>query len=236
MISSIPKWIGDLFEGTLRPNVKIVETTYLSPQIKKIRFKGKVSKTTIPIGYANVIRVSETQFRNYTIAHHDKENGLLDIVFHIHGNGVGSQYIDGLTTNDELYISPPRGKKMYDPNVKKQIIFGDETSLGFAISMLPNLKDNRHQYHFYFELDEENYNVTQLLGLKQCTVFPKSNSLRNLNWINDSPIFDAIDWHDANFILTGNVSSIQSFRKLLKEKKTGKILAQGYWLQGKKGL
>ena len=57
------------------------------------------------IGYANVIRVSETEYRNYTVAYHDIEKGIFDIIFHLHGKGVGCQYIDSLVTNDELYIS-----------------------------------------------------------------------------------------------------------------------------------
>nr|WP_315221828.1 FAD-binding oxidoreductase [uncultured Flavobacterium sp.] len=236
MISSIPKWLGDLFEGTLRPNVKIRDTTYLSPKIKKIRFQGNVSRLNIPMGYANVIRVSETEFRNYTLIHHDTENDIFDIVFHIHGNGVGSHYINGLTKNDELYISPPRGKKLYEPSVKKQFIFGDETSLGFASSILPSLKEYKHQYLFCFELEEENHNVPQLLGLDQYVVFQKNNSFSNENWINKLPIFETDNWLDANFILTGNITSIRIFKKILKEKKVNRILSQGYWLEGKKGI
>ena len=236
MISSIPKWIGNLFEGTLSPNVKVIQTTYLSPQIKRIRFHGKVSNMKIQIGYANVIRVSETEFRNYTVAHHDIENDIFDIIFHIHGNGVGSKYIDSLTTNDEVYISPPRGKKMYEPAVKRQFIFGDETSLGFASSILPSLKKRDHQYQFCFELDKENFNVPQLLGLEDFLLFPKTDSASSEIWINELPIFETDNWREANFILTGNVSSVQTFKKVLKAKKAGRILSQGYWLEGKKGL
>ena len=236
MISSIPKWMGGLLEGILSPNVKVLQTTYISPHIKKIRFQGNAFKQDISIGYANVIRVSETELRNYTVVHYDNKHGIFDMVFHIHGNGVGSSYIDRLGTNDELYISPARGKKMYNPNVKKQFIFGDETSLGFACSILPSLKQNNHQFQYYFQLDKENSNAPQLLGLEHYTTFPKNDSFGNENWIRNLPVFETTDWLHANFVLTGNVKSIQTFRKVLKEKKMEKILSQGYWLEGKKGL
>lgn len=236
MISSIPKWIGNLFEGTLSSNVKVIQTTYLSQQIKKIRFQGDLARMNIQIGYANVIRVSETEFRNYTISHYDKKSGIFDVIFHIHGNGIGSGYINGLILNDELYISPPRGKKLYEPGVKKQLIFGDETSFGFACSILPSLKKHKHQYQFYLELDEENHNVPQLLGLDQFTVFPKNNSFVSENWINSLPIFKTDNWQETNFILTGNVKSLKTFRKVLRDKNAGRIISQGYWLEGKKGL
>jgi NADPH-dependent ferric siderophore reductase len=236
MISSIPKWIGGLFEGALSPNVKILQTTYISPQIKKIRFQGNKSQTTIQIGYASVVRVSDTEFRNYTVSYHDSKSGILDIIFHIHGNGVGSQLIDRLCIHDELYIGPSRGKKMYNPKVNKQFIFGDETSLGFACSILPSLKQNNHQFQFYFQLNEENNDAPRLLGLEHYATFPKKGSFNNEGWIRKLPVFNTTDWQQANFILTGNAKSVQTFRKVLKEKKIGNILSQGYWLEGKKGL
>lgn len=236
MISSMPKWVGDLFESSLRPNVKVLEISCISPRIKKIRFQGDISKMNFQIGYANVIRVSETEYRNYTVAYHDKKKGVFDMIFHIHGNGPGSQYIDTLKTGDELYVSPPRGKKQYEPGLKQQFIFGDETSLGLASSFVPYLKKNNHQFQFYFELEEANKNVPGLLGLENVTVFPKNGSFRNEKWINELPLFKTPEWKTASFVLIGNVKSVQTFRKVLKNNMPGKIATQGYWLEGKKGL
>ncbi len=236
MISSIPKWVGDLFENTLRPNMKVLETCYISPKIKKIRFQGDISKMNFQIGYANILRVSETEYRNYTAAYHDKEKGIIEIIFHIHGNGIGSQNIDGIRTGDELYIGPSRGKKLYDPRLKHQIIFGDETCLGVAISLLPYLKKNNHQFQFYFELDAENKNVPEILGLENVNVLPKNGSFTSEKWINDLPLFKLAEWQSSSFILIGNVKSVQFLRKVLRKNLSGKITSQGYWLEGKKGL
>lgn len=237
MISSIPKWVSNLFGSTMRPNVKVLETHYISPHIKKIHFQGDISKWNFQIGYASVIRVSETEFRNYTVAYHDKAKGFFNIIFHVHGNEVGSLFIDNLKTGDELFISPPRGKKFYETdNTKQQFIFGDETSLGLACSFLPILKQNQHQFQFYFELDDRNKDIPQLLALENVTVFPKNGYFRNEKWINDLPISQAVDWQAGSFILTGNAKSVQTFRKVLKSITTRNIFFQGYWLEGKKGL
>ncbi|WP_157279064.1 FAD-binding oxidoreductase [Olivibacter sitiensis] len=236
MISSIPKWVSNLFGNTMRPNVKVLETSYISSQIKKIRFQGDISKWSFQIGYASVVRVSETEFRNYTVTFHDKEKEIFEIIFHIHGNGVGSRYIDTLKLNDKLFISPPRGKKLYEKNVKRQFFFGDETSLGVAFALLPLLKKNNHQFQFYFELEEVNKNIPELLGLENYTTFPKNNSFRNEKWISNLSLFQTDEWDTANFALTGNVKSVQAFRKVLKDKTQGNIYSQGYWLEGKKGL
>lgn len=236
MISTMPKWIGNLLESAIGPRLTVLETTYITPAIKKIRFQGDVSKMDFLIGGASVIRVSETEYRNYTVAYHSIEKGILEIIFHVHGKGVGSHYSDTLKIGDELHISSPRGRKEYDPKVKQYFIIGDETSLGLAYSFLPILKKNGHQFQFYFELDEKNKNAPQVLGLENCTVFPKNGSFRNEKWISYLPVFQTSDWQAAKFIVTGNVKSVQAFRKVLKSIATGKISSQGYWLEGKKGL
>lgn len=236
MISSIPKWVSHLFGKAMRPNVKVLETSYISPQIKKIRFQGDISKWSFKIGYASVVRVSETEFRNYTVVYLDKEKGIFDIIFHIHGNGVGSKYIDTLRPNDELFISPPQGKILYDPVIKQQFFFGDETSLGIAVAFFSLLKSNNHKFQFYFELDEGNKHVPELLELENYTVFTKNGSFINEKWISNLPLFKTDEWSTANFALVGNAKSIQTFRKVLKNKKQGNIYSQGYWLEGKKGL
>jgi NADPH-dependent ferric siderophore reductase len=238
MISKLPKWAADLTEkaGSIMPDMRISEAVYISPSIKKIRFQGDISRMNFQIGYANVIRVSDTEFRNYTASYHDVHNGILDIIFHIHGNGVGSRYVDQLQAGDELRISIPRGKKLYSGAIRQQFIFGDETSLGLACSILPILRKNRHQYQFYFELEDEHQNIPELLGLENYTVFSKKNTFRNEQWIADLPVLNADEWATANFILTGNVKSVQTFRKTLKGKSRGNISSQGYWLEGKKGL
>jgi NADPH-dependent ferric siderophore reductase len=238
MISKLPKWFADLTEktGSIMSDMRISEVVYISPKVKKIRFQGDISRMNFQIGYANIIRVSDTEFRNYSAAHHNVSDGILDIIFHIHDNGVGSRYIDRLQQENELRISIPRGKKMYDETIRQQFIFGDETSLGLAYSIFPILQKNKHQYQFYFELDDENQNIPELLGLENYTVFSKKNTFRNEQWISELPILNADEWKTSNYILTGNTKSVQTFRKVLKGKSRGNIASQGYWLEGKKGL
>lgn len=238
MISKLPKWAADLTEksSSIMSDMKVLEVDYISPNIKKIRFQGDISRMNFQIGYTNIIRVSDTEFRNYTASYHNVREGILDIIFHIHGKGVGSQYIDALQPKDELRISIPRGKKMYDENIRQQFIFGDETSLGLACSILPILQKNKHQYQFYFELENENQNTPKILGLENYTVFPKTNTFKKAQWISELPVFNTGEWNTASFILTGNIKSVQTFRKILKDQSRANITSQGYWLEEKKGL
>ncbi|GEM63092.1 hypothetical protein SF1_10740 [Sphingobacterium faecium NBRC 15299] len=98
------------------------------------------------------------------------------------------------------------------------------------------LKQNKHLFQFYLELDDENKEVPALLGLENYQIFPKDGSFSQEKWIADLPLFYDETWLDASYILVGNVISIQTFRKVLKNKGAKRISAQGYWLQGKKGL
>ncbi len=56
------------------------------------------------VGCANVIRVSETEYRNYTVVYHGTKEGILDIIFHIYGSRLGSRCIDALKTDDDLSL------------------------------------------------------------------------------------------------------------------------------------
>ncbi len=145
--------------------------------------------------------------------------------------------MDNLKLGVSIDINKPRGEqKYYDKTVNKFVIFGDETTLALICSFCPVLKREKHDFQFYLELEEENINLPKLLGLENCTVFPKNGSFRNEEWVSELPVFQLHDLRSTNFVLTGNVKSVQTFRKALRKKNTGKIVAQGYWLEGKKGL
>jgi hypothetical protein len=64
----MPKWIGDWLESSAGPRLRVLETVYVTPAIKKIRFQGNISKMNFLVGGASVIRVSETEYRNYTVS------------------------------------------------------------------------------------------------------------------------------------------------------------------------
>lgn len=236
MISTLPKWAGGILESLVGQRAEVIGTTYLSPHLKKVRFQSDLAKMNFQIGYASVIRVNEIEYRNYTIAYHDMQLGILDIIFHIHNNGPGSSYADALSVGDHLYISSPRGHKVYNPKFQHQLLFGDETSLGLACSLLPTLKKNNHSFQFYLELDDANREVPELLGLENCSIFPKNGSFSDAEWVDGLPIFHHENWLHASYTLVGNVTSVQAFRKALKRNGVNRITTQGYWLQGKKGL
>lgn len=234
-----PKWLLDVFEKMVMPkssSVEVLNTELLSPSIKRIRFKGDFKKLTFKPGSYMDIRVSDTEVRRYTIAFSDTKNGFMDFIVHLHGTHPGSHFMQKLNVGHKMNTNIIKPHKCYDESFKKYVVFGDETSLALACSIFPVLKLNKDQFHFYFELDEESKKVPELLSLENYTVFSKNGSFRNEQWIRNLPIIKENEWKDACFILTGNAKSVQTFRKVAKGNNSAKIIAHGYWLEGKKGL
>ena len=234
-----PKWLFDVAEKLMPklPLMEVSSTELLSPAVKKICFTGDFDSLAFPVGCYIDFRVSDTEVRRYTVSNADINNRVLDFIVHLHAEAPGSSFMNQLKAGDKIDLNKPRGeRRYYDEAAEKFVIFGDETSLALACSFLPVLKKNKHAFQFYFELDDQNKNLPAILGLENCTVFPKNGSFKNEAWISSLPAIQAPEWQDARFVLTGNVASAQAFRKVIKSKTKGKIVLQGYWLEGKQGL
>ena len=236
---SAPKWVIDTLElfAMKLPLIEVKTIAYLSSSVKRIRFIGDFSKLDFPVGCHIDFRVSETEFRRYTVSQVDRTTGVLELIVHLHGNGLGRNFMDNLKIGDRINMHKPNGlRKYYDKNCENFIIFGDETSLGLACSFFSILKNSNHKFLFIFELDNENAGLPQLLQLENCLVFPKNNTFQNEKWVRELAIFQKEYGQDTNFILTGNAKSAQTFRKIIRHKTSARIYLQGYWLAGKKGL
>lgn len=235
-----PKWLNDALEK-IAPSfirlVKVEKSVYLNPHLKKVRLKGNFTSLDFAPGFTISFRVTPTESRHYTVCADDSKK-YIEFIAHLHGNAVGADYINNLQPDDqEIKLAVLGSDKQYDPKVEKQLIFGDETSLSLMLSFLPFLKKNNHQFMFYIELEEENMIIPEEIGLYNYTVFSKRDVFRNVEEIQQLTLLNDSEWSDANVILTGNVKSVQNFRKALKlNNHKGRIYVKGYWLEGKKGL
>jgi len=236
---SAPKWFFDTLDFFVSqiPQVEVSKIESLSPSVKRISLQGYFEKLQFSVGAFFDIRVSDTDARRYTVAEINTEKDNLKLIAHIHGNGCGSDFMDNLKIGDKITLNKPRTEqKYYDKSAEKIVFFGDETSLALACSFLPIMQEQNKPYQFILELDEENKHVPGLLGLKNSIVFPKTGLFLNPDWIKDLTIFKTEDWSDAYYVLTGNVKSVQNFRKVIKKQSNVRVKHYGYWLQGKKGL
>ena len=239
---AIPKIIGDFMELAFRNKickVNVLNTEMIGENIKKVTFKGSFPKVKFKTGQAIVIRIDDINYRNYTPSKWNSEIGTFEVIFHIHGNGPGSNFIANLNINDSITVGLPRGFDIYKPNIKYHFLFGDETCISVFKSLKEKINADQNNYLGILEVDKQAMHIPNEIELMLDTV-PKStqkaaNAIEILNQLDDK-IWQL--WQKGYFYLMGNAKSIQAFRKALKEKGiTNKnIYTQAYWAEGKVGL
>lgn len=239
---SLPKFIGDFMElalGSKICKVNVVSFRTITENIKAITFKGFFPDVKFKIGQAVIIRVDPTNYRNYTPSKWDSPTGTFQVIFHIHGNGPGSHFIDHLQIGDQVTVGLPRGFEMYRKQNPYHFLFGDETCISVFQSLKNEINLDENNYIGILEVDNVTLKIPEKTGLMLDTVLKTKNkaesAIENLNKM-DPKIWNL--WKDGQFYLMGNAKSIQNFRKALKEKGVGSknIYTQPFWADGKIGL
>ncbi|MFH7018140.1 siderophore-interacting protein [Flavobacterium sp. FlaQc-47] len=241
-MNSMPKIIGDFMEMAFSSKIckiNVAATTMLSDNVKMIRFKGHFPHVKFKIGQAIVIRIDDTNYRNYTPSKWNSEKGWFEVIFHIHKNGPGSYFIENLKPDDQLTVGLPRGFDFFKKEEKYQFFFGDETCISVFKSFQDEINASENNYLGIMELDADSTEVPNKLGFA-VDIAPKSTNKAEfaIDILNklDHKIWEL--WKDGYFYLMGNAKSIQAFRKALKEKGVSNknIYTQPYWAEGKIGL
>lgn len=225
-----------LFSGFYRP-VCVESTQILAPGLKKVRFTGDFSDSSFVTGQVIEFRVNDTDFRHYTPCFFDKENGICDVLFYLHGKGPGSRWAENLAPGDELKMIGPAGRLKWNSQSRLHLSFGDETSIGLLRAMQEQAIAG-DRFEAVLELDREHAHWPGLLGLhaqvaKKNWDHPECEGIRHIWESLYGP-----EWHEATFYLTGRAKSIQHFRKALLAKgiSSKQILSEPYWAEGKAGL
>jgi NADPH-dependent ferric siderophore reductase len=240
---NVPKWVANQMENLLSSkylDVAVAETVNYSPEIKKITFRGDLSRVDFHPGSSMVFRASDTELRHYTPSALDREKGTFEILFHIHSHGPGSRLADRLMPGDRLKVSAPGGRKLYDKDRQFHFFFGDETSLSFYDALLAEISRNHQQVRGIFELNEINRNVPEQLGYDVMTVLktPEEPARKAITLLETYITAEPELFERSVFYLTGNVASVQTFRTALKRHgvSSRNIKLQGYWSEGSVGL
>lgn len=240
---NVPKWVANQMESLLFSkylDIEVTETILYSPEIKKITFSGALSHIDFYPGLSMVFRVSDRELRHYTPSAFDRETGMFEILFHIHGNGPGSKLADRLLPGDRLKVSVPGGRKLYDKDRMFHFFFGDETSLSFYDALLREINRNHQWARGIFELNVINRNIPEDLGYDVMTVLrtPDDPAREAITLLEAFITAHSERVQQSVFYLTGNVASVQKFRTTLKKHgvSSRNIKLQGYWAEGSVGL
>lgn len=220
------------------PLAEVVRIDLLSPSLKKIQLRGNFTKINQASGSYLSIKLNYTQLRTYTIAHLDKEKGSLELIVYLHKHsGPGLAFINQLRPRDTLRMNSLRtSSNKLNLQAAKFVFFGDESSLGLALSLLPKWQKEGCQFLFLFELAEENKEIPKHLSIEHSLVFPKNQTFRNEKQISQLLPIQSDEWKNAIFLLTGNTKSIEIFKKVIKDKTQSKVYTRGYWAAGIEGL
>lgn len=239
----IPKWMADAIENLLPSkffDTLVVNTTYVNPEILKITFSADLLPIAFQSGWAIVLRTGVNDLRHYTISAFDQETGLFDILFHMHGNGPSSTFVSQLTVGEKLKMAIPTGRKMFVPESDHHFFFGDETSLSFILIMIAEISRKEGTYQGVVELREQNRTVAEQLHLTTKTVLRTADSpgMHAISYLKELASRSDFPLEKYVFYLTGNVSSVQAFRKELKKigVHSKNIKFQGYWVEGSIGM
>lgn len=212
--------MGDAVENLMASKFLVVTVThveYLSREVKRVCFAGDLSRADCFPGYAVNFRVSALDYRDYTPVVFTKDT--CEIIFHIHGNGPGSAFADRLQVGDTTKMLIPRGRKLYRAG-SDHFFFGDESSIGTCKAIMQEVPCTG-----IFELDEANREVPGKLGMQTDVVHKHYGDMAA-----------KLDKHTLNkemtYVLTGKSSSIQVFRKLLKERgvSSSQMIIKAYWV------
>lgn len=239
---SVPKWVANAMETVFSSQIRkvvVTEIKYLNPYIARFSFNGDLRNTTFKAGQAIAIRVSDTDFRNYTPSYWDSENDAFQVIFHLHGSGPGSKYISGLKLDDTVTIALPRGFDLYRKEHKYHFFFGDETTIRLFESLRSIIDNNNQEYIGILELNRDtlacNIQTNSGLELVPSSVEKAQNAISCLEKLPEQ-VWKL--WKEGAFYLVGNGRSIQQFRNALKAKGVSikNIKTQPYWVEGKIGL
>jgi NADPH-dependent ferric siderophore reductase len=241
-----PKWLGDTIETMFSSHVHPVvvsEVNYIDQRLKKVRFEGDLSRIDFAPGQVVQLRVSDTEYRHYTPSFFDRENGVCEVLFYLHGQGPGSDWADKLKTGQTVKFRGPGGRLKYNRSAKYHFLFGDETSIGLFQCIKEAVDQNRQEYLCVMELEEAFANWPDSARLSAEVVSkslenPAADAIQILDSVStpDSVFWEV--WKDATFYLAGRAKSIQSFGKKLRELGVSgrQIRTEPYWAEGKAGL
>jgi NADPH-dependent ferric siderophore reductase len=239
----LPKWMADGLEHLLSSkyfDAEVTATTFINPEILQITFRADLLNMEFYPGWALMLRAGANDLRHYTMSSFNRESGLFEILFHIHGGGPGSDLAAGLKVGEKLKMALPSGPKMLVSGRDHHFFFGDETSLSFVLILVEEIKKNGGAYQGIMELRAQNSQVPDQLNMDLKTVLstPDTPGLQAISYLQ--ALKDKQDDLPEKYVfyLTGNVSSVQLFRKELKKLgvSSQNIRFQGYWVEGSIGL
>ena len=199
-----------------------------SPRVRCIRLQGpELAGIEWSAGQKVKVRANGV-LRSYTPARVDAEQGWMDIVFFLHGNGPLSQWAAKASVGDEVHVKGP-SQSMPGPEETPDwaMFLGDETTIGLAKAMIDALPDSVTAMGAV-ELDATDANALDAFELPLNPAIRKGQHGDPLvQWLEQANIPDGkgVIW------LSGEAITVTALRRALKKRAAiqAQIRVKAYW-------
>ncbi|MEM1110685.1 MAG: siderophore-interacting protein [Pseudomonadota bacterium] len=240
---TLNKWVADTAEKVFASQFRPVEVTaaeMLDERLKHVRLEGDLSASRYTDGNTIEFRVSDREFRHYTPSFYDREGGVCDVLFYLHGLGPGSDWASKLQVGSTTRLMGPSNKMAVRPEQTCHLLFGDESSMGFVNGFVKSAALKGQRCDVLLELDDAHKHWPELLNI-EATVVEKSRELpadAAHRWLQQQTEAQWQALNDTAIYLTGRARSIQRLKQLFKSQGIDKRQVQTvpYWAENKRGL
>ena len=208
--------------------VSVTEIEDLSPKVRRIRIAGSSIQGMQWIPGQKIKIQAGPKLKSYTPARVDPNVGWMDIIFHLHGNGMASHWAANVSVGEATRFVGPANSMPFIDKVPDWVLFlGDETTIGLAVALLEALPDTVTKIGA-IELAEPDMGALQAIDLHLTAV----NRLQHygealLQWLDGAtfPTGEGVVW------LSGEAGTIRDLKIALMKRGIhhDQLKMKAYW-------
>ncbi|MEM1350103.1 MAG: siderophore-interacting protein [Myxococcota bacterium] len=204
---------------------EVVETEWLSEALRRIVWQEE-DTPTLHAGDKIKIHVGDGVMRSYTPSAAHEASKTMEIIAHVHGNGVGSAWARDITRGDELrYMGPAKSFVSTAEDPEWAVFYGDETAVGLAKMLME--RAGVPTVLGALELEPSSTGVSEALGLGLDEVARREGGTRLVTHLESLvlPNTNGVFW------LSGEASTVLALREALLTMgyDRAQICLKAYW-------
>ena len=222
------QWKSRRTSSSREAAVTVTEVESLSPRIRRIRLGGAAIQG-LKWSPGDKVKVQAgPKLKSYTPARVNTEEGWMDIVFFLHGNGGASEWAQNATVGlNTAFVGPTKSMPQVEGEPAWALFLGDETTIGLATALLESLPTSV-PVDGVIELDETDAGALRALGLHLGVALRKAKHGQSLlTWLADTdlPSGNGVIW------LSGEAMTVSELKALLIERgiERSQLKIKPYW-------
>lgn len=237
---SVPQFVTRAFERLLFRPATVVAISEPASRFRLIDFAGPLLRGIMWVpGQKVQVHLGRMISRTYTPLNWNADEGRMQILAYLHGNGPGSEWAASLSIGETCHLFGPRGSIAFPEIGDPIIFFGDETAIGAAFA-LTGTRRTPDRAVFVFEASsvEETGRVVAHLNLPGVQVVQRKPLDEHLHEVAALLEQKCSSQHPPYWLFAGRAQSIQTVRTFLNARNVPLSLwkAKAYWADGKTGL